>query len=83
MIPKVWLCLEVLCYMTYFIFNKFNFTQHTVICHLSKYILSFFAHLCRVALVCLDLRVLLEVVVLLVCLDREEREVSLAHQDLL
>lgn len=38
--------------------------------------------LCRVALVCLDLRVFLEVVVLLVCLDREEREVSLAHQDL-
>lgn len=38
--------------------------------------------LCRVPLVCLDLRVLLEVVVLLVCLDREEREVILAHQDL-
>lgn len=36
---------------------------------------------CRVAPVCLDLRVLLEAVVLLVCLDREEREVSLAHQD--
>lgn len=43
----------------------------------------FFAPLCRVALVCLDLRVLLEVVVLSVCLDREERKVSLAHQDLL
>lgn len=34
-------------------------------------------------LVCLDLRVLLEGVVLLVCLDREEREVSLACPDLL
>lgn len=39
--------------------------------------------LCRVALVCLDLRVLLEAVVLLVCLDREEREVSPVPQDLL
>lgn len=34
-------------------------------------------------LVCLDLRVLLDSVVLLVCLDREEREVSLACPELL
>lgn len=37
----------------------------------------------RVPLVCLDLRVLLDSVVLLVCLDREEREVSLACPELL
>lgn len=39
--------------------------------------------LCRVLLVCLDLRVWVEAVELLVCLDREEREVSLVPQDLL
>lgn len=38
---------------------------------------------CRVVLVFLDLRVWLEAVVLLVCLDREEREVSLVCLDLL
>lgn len=38
---------------------------------------------CRVVVVCLDHRVLLDSVVLLVCLDREEREVSLACPDLL
>lgn len=69
--------------MTYFVLNKFNCAQQIVIYCVSDYILSFFAPLCRVALVCLDLRVLLEVVVLLVCLDREERKVSLAHQDFL
>lgn len=37
----------------------------------------------RVVLVFPDLRVLLDSVVLLVCLDREEREVSLACLDLL
>lgn len=50
---------------------------------MSNYLLSFFAPFCRVAPACPDLRVFLEVVVLLVCLDREERKVSLAHQDLL
>lgn len=65
--------------MTYFILKKVYFTQNIVRDCVSKYILPF--TLCRVALVCLDLRVFLEVVVLLVCLDREEREVSLAHQD--
>lgn len=50
---------------------------------MSDYIGSLFVPLCRVALVCPDLRVLLEAVVLLVCLDREEREVSLAPPDLL
>lgn len=68
--------------MTYFILNKLNF-KHVVIYYVPNHIVSFFAPLCRVALVCLELRVFLEVVVLLVCLDREEREVSLAHQDLL
>lgn len=67
--------------MTYFILNKLDFTQNIVIDCVSKYILPF--TLCRVPLVCLDLRVFLEVVALLVCLDREEREVSLAQQDLL
>lgn len=65
--------------MTYFILKKLDFTQNLVIDCVSKYILPF--TLCRVALVCLDLRVFLEVVVLLVCLDREERKVTLAHQD--
>lgn len=38
---------------------------------------------CRDLLVFLDLKVLLDSVVLLVCLDREEREDSLAFLDLL
>lgn len=43
----------------------------------------FSVYLCRVALVCLDHKVLLDSVVLLVCPDREEREGSLACLDLL
>lgn len=39
--------------------------------------------LCRDLLVCLDLKVLLDSVVLSVCLDKEEREASLACLDLL
>lgn len=69
--------------MTYFLVNEFSGTEHIVIYSISKYIVSFFVALYRVALVCLDLKVWLEAVVLLVCLDREEREVSLVPQDLL
>lgn len=63
--------------------KELNCTENIVIFSISKHIVSLFVPLCRVALVCLDLRVLLEAVVLLVCLDREEREVSLVPQDLL
>lgn len=63
--------------------NESNCTERIVIDTISKYIVSLFVPLCRVAPVCLDLRVLLEAVVLLVCLDREEREDSLVPQDLL
>lgn len=47
---------------------------------MSNYFLSVFH---RVVLVFQDLRVLLDSVVLLVCLDREAREVSLDLQELL
>ena len=43
-----------------------------------QFSLSLSVSTCRVVLVLLDLRVSMEAVVLLVCLDREEREVSLA-----
>lgn len=47
---------------------------------MSNYFLSVFH---RVVLVFLDLRVLLDSVVLLVCLDREAKEVSLDFPELL